>query len=114
MTTAKHTGPSKGAMKFEEWVAESRRIKPSCGCIRYYKRMFLCSYHKGAQDAWEACCREAVADLLEAMWKLTCVIRERTIDDDNVEYVMGTYDPKISSALTAAEAAIERATGEGK
>lgn len=35
-----------------EWLKESRGLNPDCGCQQRGDRMFSCSYHEGAQDAF--------------------------------------------------------------
>ena len=37
----------------EQWLAKSREMNRGCGCDKRGGRIYQCSYHEGADDAWE-------------------------------------------------------------
>jgi len=51
--------------RFEAWLAESRKLNPDCGCEQRGSRWFMCSYHEGAEDGWEALSNAFIRSLEE-------------------------------------------------
>ena len=83
---------------FEKWVAESRRLNPDCGCQKRGSRQFRCSYHEGAEDAWEMAWQaaRAAAPLNDAdYWKSRAT---------TAELKMLTFTEEIANLRAAAPA----------